>query len=116
MKKKRLKYGNKKTEYDGMVFDSLLELRRWKVLKLMERAGEISNLERQVVFPLYVTCLESGKEIKVGYMKPDFMYTMKGIRVVEDTKSVITAKNSTYRLKKKMIEARHSLKIIEIYR
>ena len=114
--KRKNKYGNVKVKYGGAWFDSKLELKRWKELEMLERAGEISNLERQVVFLLYVTCLESGKEIKVGAMKPDFMYTMNGVRVVEDTKSVITAKNSTYRLKKKMIEARHNLKIIEIYR
>jgi hypothetical protein len=47
------KYHNKKTvSPDGIKFDSRRECQRWGELRLLERAGRISNLERQVKFEL----------------------------------------------------------------
>jgi hypothetical protein len=37
-----------------------------------------------------------------------------GSEVVEDVKSAITAKNPVYRLKKKLVEAIHNVKINEV--
>ena len=109
--KRKNKYGNVKTVVDGITFDSKLEARRWRQLKFMEFAGEISNLERQVVFPLVIN------DVKVASMRPDFVYSNKsGVKVIEDAKSVITAKNPVYRLKKKLIKAIYDIDIIEIYR
>ena len=51
-KKKDSKYKSKKTVVDGMTFDSLKESQRYSVLVLMQRAGEISDLQRQVPFVL----------------------------------------------------------------
>ncbi len=44
------KYRNTKTIVDGIEFDFRKEAARYKELKLLEAAGEISNLERQVLF------------------------------------------------------------------
>ena len=52
MPKKSSKYGNKKIEYNGEVFDSKKEYKRWCELKLLERAGKISDLKRQVKYVL----------------------------------------------------------------
>lgn len=46
------KYSARKTEVDGITFDSQAEARRYRDLRLLEAAGRISNLRRQVVFPL----------------------------------------------------------------
>ena len=47
------KYHNIKTKtLDGIEFDSRKEARRWEELKLLERAKEISNLQRQVKYIL----------------------------------------------------------------
>ena len=46
------KYNSKKIKVGGMVFDSQKEYRRWCELKLLERAGKISKLKRQVTFEL----------------------------------------------------------------
>jgi hypothetical protein len=46
------KFGAIRTEVDGIKFDSLREARRWAELRLMERAGEIRNLRRQVAIAL----------------------------------------------------------------
>ena len=45
----RNKYGNKKTVVDGITFDSRKEAKRYQELKLLEKAGEIKDLRRQVV-------------------------------------------------------------------
>jgi hypothetical protein len=47
------KYNAKKARTsDGEVHDSLKEARRWSELLLLERAGVISNLRRQVKYVL----------------------------------------------------------------
>lgn len=46
------KFGAIKTTIDGIKFDSMREARRWGELRLMERAGEIRNLRRQVRIPM----------------------------------------------------------------
>ena len=46
------KFYNQKTKMKGRVFDSRKEARRWRSLKLLEQAGEIKNLQRQVKYLL----------------------------------------------------------------
>lgn len=82
------KFGNRKVEIDGHVFDSRKEAKRFAELRLMERAGEISNLQIQVPFVLIPNQRdESGRVIEraVTY-KADFVYNRGGRLVVEDTK------------------------------
>lgn len=102
------KYGAKKTEVDGFVFDSKAEANRYSELVLAERAGEISNLVVQPMFPLIVNDKKIGKYIA------DFQYTDRdGNRVVEDVKGVSTP---VYRLKKKLVEAIYDIHIVEVRR
>jgi len=54
-----------RTDRDGTIFDSLSELRRWRELQLLERAGLIRNLRRQVVFPLVINDGRSVRPIKI---------------------------------------------------
>lgn len=53
------KYGSKKVTYDGIVFDSKKEMRRYCELKLLERAGKIKDLELQKTFELIPAQYES---------------------------------------------------------
>lgn len=46
------KFGAIPTIVDGIRFDSKREAARWSQLRLLEKAGEIRNLKRQVVIPL----------------------------------------------------------------
>ena len=47
------KYYNIKTKTtDGLVFDSYKEARRWEQLLLLQKAGEITELQRQVSYEL----------------------------------------------------------------
>src|SRR6185295_14364812 len=77
------KYKNVKTEVDGIKFDSKKEAKRWQELKLLEAAGEITDLKRQVKYPLTATNNRSdGKtERECSYMA-DFVYWRSGRVVV----------------------------------
>lgn len=100
------KYGNQKTEIDGITFDSKKEALRYQDLKLMEKAGEISELDRQVRFPLRVNRQEICCYIA------DFTYRKRGggTIVAEDTKGVRTR---DYIIKKKLMKAIHGIEIQE---
>lgn len=106
------KYGNRKTIIDGIVFDSQKEATRWSELRLLERAGEIQNLQRQVPFVLIPKQVRDGKTIErpVVY-KADFVYTEKGEEVVEDTKGV---KTKEYILKRKLMLWQYGIQIKEV--
>ncbi len=103
---RRSKYGNKKITIDGITFDSQKEGKRYRDLKLLERAGLIANLELQ---PRYDITIDGTY---VAHYKADFRYTdlEKQKRVVEDVKGVRTPE---YRLKKKLVEALYRGTIIE---
>ena len=59
------KYNSKKTVLDGQVFDSKKEANRYQELLLLEKAGVIKNLSRQVKFVLIPSQRdESGKVIE----------------------------------------------------
>lgn len=108
---KRAKYGNRKTVVDGITFDSDREAKRYAVLKLRERAGEITDLELQPKFP----CIVNGNKICV--YKADFRYwdmldPENPERTVEDVKGYRTRE---YILKKKLVEALYpGTKIMEV--
>ena len=121
------KYNAHKTEIDGIEFPSKHEANRYCELKLLERAGEISDLRLQVDFELipnqYITEKRYGKngkplkdkqillERKVVY-RADFVYTDKdGSQVVEDTKGF---KTKEYLLKRKLMLWVHGIQIQEV--
>lgn len=134
------KYRNKKVTVDGETFDSLREYRRYKELKLMEQAGEICDLQRQVKFVLVPVQREpdttttrgkvkTGKVIEreVSYLA-DFAYMVPthgqevdedgGVHfwggfelVVEDTKGFRT---KDYIIKRKLMLWVHGIKIKEV--
>ena len=83
---RRHKYGAiPKTTADGVRHQSTAEARRWDALKLLERAGAISDLQRQVAFPLLVNGVQIGKYVA------DFVYYWPNSeRVIEDVKGVET--------------------------
>lgn len=91
---------------DGQVFDSIKEHRRYCELRLLERAGKISGLSRQVSFELIP---KQEGERAVNYVA-DFTYYENGNFVVEDTKGY---KTEVYRLKKKLLLWRWGHKIKE---
>lgn len=98
------KYRNKKVIYDGLKFDSKKEAKRWNELKLLEKANEITELERQKRFELQPSYTNNlGEHIRAITYIADFFYydKKKGIYIVEDVKGI---KTDVYRLKKKLFE------------
>lgn len=90
-KPSRNKYGAKKTLVGDIKFDSKKEAGRWMELQLMERAGEITDLRRQVKVeligqhrPLYT---RTGRKMKLTF---DFAYIEDGVEVLEDSKGMPT--------------------------
>lgn len=88
------KFGAIATVVDGIRFDSMKEARRWGELRLMEKAGEIRNLSRQVAIPLIgrdgPLKTRTGKAMKLTV---DFVYEDRRLnwqRVYEDSKGAVT--------------------------
>ena len=124
----RSKYGNRKTVVDGITFDSKKEANRFRELQLLERAGKITALQRQVKYVLIPTQREFSNEIykkgaHQGHFKPgkvlekecsyiaDFAYIQDGAYVVEDTKGVRT---EAYKIKWKLMLERYGIQIKEV--
>ena len=102
-----------------MTFDSVKEYKRWTELSLLERAGKIKDLQRQVKFTLIPTqreTVEPGKKGKViehqcSYIA-DFVYTTEsGKQVVEDTKGYRTP---DYIIKRKLMLWLNGIRIHEV--
>lgn len=119
----RSKYGAKKVEYDGMVFDSKRECRRYKELEILQQIGAISELRTQVKFVLIPAQREAdtvGKrggiikgnliEREVSYIA-DFVYVENDKTVVEDAKGMRTPE---YILKRKMMLYFYGIRIKEV--
>ena len=122
------KYGNKKIQAHGQVFDSKYEYNRFCELSLLERAGEITNLQRQVPYLLLPEQRAPSTEVykkgsRAGQPKPgpvlerrvvyiaDFVYQENGETIVEDAKGVRT---KDYVLKRKMMLYRYGIHIKEV--
>lgn len=111
----RNKYGAKKIVVGGESFDSRMEARRWRELVLLQRAGEISDLERQVKFTLIPAQKdENGSVIEraVTYIA-DFVYhdERTGEMVVEDAKGMCT---KDYIIKRKLMLWVHGIRVREV--
>lgn len=110
-RQKASKYKNKITPVDGIKFHSKREAHRWCDLQTLERAGKISELQRQVRLPLVVVD-PFGNHITVGNYVADFRYldNEAGKFVLEDSKGAVT---EVYKLKKKIVEAQYGVEILE---
>ena len=110
----RNKYGNKKTKG----FDSAKEWRRNQELEALQRAGEISELNRQVPFVLMPSFAIADKTTKSGRRTvreiryiADFTYRLKdGTRIIEDVKGIQT---DVFKIKRKLLERKIALGVIE---
>jgi hypothetical protein len=101
---KRAKYRN--TRVDG--FDSMKERDVWTMLELRARAGEITELQRQVSFALIVN------GIHVCDYRSDYSWREGARLVVADCKSPVTRKLQMYRIKFKLMQACHGITLVEL--
>ncbi|MCR0437706.1 DUF1064 domain-containing protein, partial [[Clostridium] innocuum] len=106
-KPKKSKYGAVKTEVDGITFASKHEASRYLELRLLEQAGEITNLCLQVPFELIP---KSKYGMPIRYIA-DFTYNDgNGQPIVEDAKGV---KTPVYRLKRRLMAELNGIEIKE---
>lgn len=119
------KYKAHKVIVNGIKFDSKKEAKRYKDLLLLEQAGTIKDLQRQVKYVLipaqYAPDIigkrgghKRGKllERECSYVA-DFVYTdtESGQTVVEDVKGFRT---EVYKIKKKLLLERYGIQIKEV--
>ena len=117
------KYGNRKITIDNITFDSTGEGLRYKELKLLEKTGQITDLQLQKKFIIVPEIREpdtvgsrgrvkKGKLIQsAAYYVADFVYYDKNGRlVVEDFKGF---KTDLYKLKKKLMKYIYNIDIKE---
>jgi hypothetical protein len=103
--KKANKYGAKRIEVDGEWFDSKREAELYHQFKMLERAGQITDLQRQPRFILAVN------DVEITKYKADFEYTEKGQRHVIDVKSEATAKRRDFHLVRRLMRACHGIEV-----
>jgi len=98
---------------DGITFASKKEATRYATLKLLERAGKISDLKLQPKFPVEI----NGRPFTT--YSADFSYYDRelGRVVIEDVKSLGgTSKDPAFRLRKKAAELAHGIEVVEVLR
>lgn len=96
------KYGAVPTTVDNITFDSKKEARRWCELLLLQKAGEIHELQRQVPFKLIV-----NGELITTYVA-DFVYVERKQIVTEDSKGYLTPE---FKIKRRLMKAVHGIEI-----
>ena len=106
-----MKYKNEKITYNGMTFDSKREYGRYCELLLLERAGKISDLQRQVPYELIKAQYDGSRcvERACNYVA-DFVYRENGKTIVEDCKGFRT---DVYKIKRKLMLERYGIRIRE---
>lgn len=122
------KYHNSKVKTsEGLVFDSRKEYKRYCELQVMEAAGIITDLQRQVKYMLIPAQREpdtigkrggihKGKVIEneIAYIA-DFVYQSKGEIIVEDVKGYKGGgAYQVFTIKRKLMLWIHHIKIKEI--
>lgn len=105
VKKRRNKYGAERVELDGIRFDSKREAAFYSELTMRQGAGDIRYFHRQPIFDL-----PGG----VRYVCDFLLVHNDGAIEYVDTKSPATAKDKTYRVKKKQTEAIYGITIKEV--
>lgn len=102
------KYKAYKTTVDDIVFDSALEAKRYKQLKLLEDVGTIKNLMLQPKFNLMDSFKYDGKTIRAIIYIADFMYEEDDKKIVEDVKGIRTKE---YIIKSKLFIKKYILEL-----
>lgn len=131
------KLGNRSITIDGIKFQSIREGNRYCELKLLQRAGKISNLElqkRYELIPAYYEVVETGEYYKVGSKKgqpktkkvckelavdyvADFVYEENGNTIVEDSKGFRDPSSATYKvfvIKRKLMMWKYGIFVREV--
>jgi hypothetical protein len=106
------KYRNTKAALGDEKFDSKAECARYQVLLVLQRAGRISGLTRQVSFVLAPKAIVAGKPKRSLIYRADFQYLDHGTKslVTEDVKGKLT---EAYKIKRHLMKTLHGIDILE---
>lgn len=108
------KHRNQKVKTEEGTFDSKKEYGRYCQLKMMQAAGKIQELKRQVPFILVPGVMIHGRKKPDAKYFADFVYQENGQLVIEDTKSPITRQDPVYRLKIHLLKHVFGYEVIEV--
>ena len=108
------KYGNHKVTIDGETFDSKHEATRYLELKMLEKAGKIYDLQRQVKFVLVPAQYEPdtvgprGGKIKGKLIEKELSYYADFVYFDEETKETVVedakgVRTPEYVIKRKLL-------------
>lgn len=99
--KRPSKYHNDKVNFRGLTFDSKKEFEFYLILKDREKRGEISDLQRQVVYEIQPAFTDRlGNKHRAITYKADFVYKCGDMVHVVDVKGM---KTEVYKIKKKLL-------------
>lgn len=105
----RNKYNAKKCEIDGIKFDSMKEARHYRRLKLLQRAGRISELKCHPSFDLKVNGALVCKYVA------DFSYVENSKTVICDVKGMKSGGAwQVFRIKAKLFKAVYGIDVIVV--
>lgn len=107
------KYNSVKTIIDGITFASKAEANRYQELRLLERAGAISELELQPRYILQDAFTRKGKKVQAITYIADFRYIEKGVVITHEVKG---AETEAWKIKQKMFWHRYPhLELLVLY-
>ena len=106
------KFGARKTVVGDLNFDSKREAKRWGELRVLERAGKITALERQITFVLAPSVkIEGEKKARPALrFKADFRYfsLAHGVFVIEDSKGFA---DTAFRIRQHLMKSVHGIDV-----
>jgi hypothetical protein len=111
-----MKYRNQPCQIGNEKYRSKREAKRHQDLLLLQKAGQISELQREVPFILAPAVKLDGRTKPALRYFADFVYVKRddelsiGLRVVEDCKGVRTP---TYRIKRHLMRSIHGIEVLE---
>ena len=115
---------NEKSDIHGRLverYDSIKEYERWGELRLLEKAGSISGLKKQVPLVVYPAFTDGkGRKHRAVTYKADFVYMENGREVVEDVKAYDENKGrylttAAFNLKWKMLQGQYPERIFRLF-
>lgn len=126
---KRHKYNARKTELEGITFDSKKESKRYQHLKQLESLGIISNLKLQVEHELLpavrindiIKLKTKDKSVIRTIQRPitykaDFEYIKDGELITEDVKASPSMIPADFKLKEKLFFYKYRRRIKRVFK
>jgi len=110
---RRSKYGNKKVQLDGHVFDSKAEARYYSELKMREKAGEVLFFRLQPRYRLLDSFEKDGKKHRaIDYIADFEIHHKDGSIEVVDVKGTQT---QVFKIKEKLFNKKfpHKLTLVK---